>query len=209
MVEERDQSDAAGESDCPANKKSEEKDRRADGGHDVASEPARDEMAEDDERTGDSEGHKGERNESKGAAATAPKSPAAGRKAMRASDAFHVGGDDAGGLVDADEDGKDKWVATGTCRVMRRGGIEVTLKQGCDVGRQNRCEELAELGSNGGGVGKKGDDCGCDDEHRKESDYGRVRGCLSKIKEIMIQRVEECAVEDGGDAQESSHGFFP
>ena len=56
---------------------------------------------------------------------------------------------------------------------------------------------------------KEGDDTGGDDEHRKERHDGRVGSCLSEIKKVMLQRVEECAVEDGGDAEVSSHGCFP
>ena len=49
VIEEGDKPDAAGKSDCPANEKRDEKDRRTDGGHNVSGEPGCDEMPEDNE----------------------------------------------------------------------------------------------------------------------------------------------------------------
>lgn len=206
MIKERDKANAAGKSDSPASEKSDEEDGRADGGHDIAGKPHCDDMPEDDDRARDSKRDQGERNEGEGTTATAQKGPAGGGQSLCAPDAFHESGDDAGCLKEADEDGEDERVI-GTGAVWR--GIEVALEQRCDIGRKDRCEELGELRANGSGVRKKGDDCGSDDEDGKERNDGRVSGCLSEIKEVMIQRVNECAAEDGGDAEVSSHGFFP
>lgn len=126
---------------------------------------------------------------------------------MGATNAFHVGGDDAGCLIEADENSEDEWVFAGVCGLG--GGIEVALEQGGNVRREDGREEIAKLRSYGSGVRKEGNDCGGDDEDWKESNDRRVGSCLSEIKEVVIQRVKECAVEDRGDAEVSSHGFFP
>src|SRR6266481_3548651 len=78
VVDETDDADAADKGDTPADEESEDVDRGASEGCDVQGQPLGDEVAEDDEDTGDGEGQQRERNEEDGAETALPEGPAVG-----------------------------------------------------------------------------------------------------------------------------------
>ena len=60
---------------------------------------------------GEDEGNQRERNEEKCAEAALPEGPAVDREVVGAANAFHQGGEDAGGSDEADEEGDDEGVS--------------------------------------------------------------------------------------------------
>ena len=89
--------------------------------------------------------------------------------------------------------------------MMGRRGIEVALKDGCDVGRDNAVEESAKLRADGCGVRQKRNDRCSHNERRKERNHGRVSCGLGEIETVVVYRAKSRPVEDDGDTKESFH----
>jgi hypothetical protein len=124
MIDEANDADAAGKCDTPAKEECDDVDRCPRGGHDVQGQPFGDELARDKNGAGDGEWDQGKRDQEEGAEAALQECPTVGWEIVSAPDAFHKGGNDAGGADQADYEGGDK-----TMRGMSavRGVDEVAL----------------------------------------------------------------------------------
>ena len=132
---------------------------------------------------GDGEGQERERDQDEGAAAALPEGPAVGGQVAGAAQAFHEGGDDAGGAGEADEAARTRarvvWGVSGEVS-------EVAVEEGDDVGgRTGRRSRRA--GSGGGLFRQQRDDGGGDDQRGKERDHGGVGGGLREVEAVVLR----------------------
>src|SRR6266550_2977055 len=149
VVDQGDDADAAGERDDPADEQSDGVEGSASRGDEVQREPAGKELAEHDEGGGKKKRQQRDRNKEEGAETALPEGPAVEGKFVGAADAFHQGGEDAGGSDETDDEGGDEGVR-GPWAV---GCVdEVAFEERADVGRKDAVEEQRELEAERGGV---------------------------------------------------------
>ena len=107
VVDERDEADAAGERDDPADDEGEDVDEgRAEGATCRASQTMM-KWPKTTRMLATTKGMQRERDEEEGAAAASARRSSSRREVVGAAKAFHEGGDDAGGTGEADDEGDD------------------------------------------------------------------------------------------------------
>jgi hypothetical protein len=206
VVDEADNADTADERNTPADKKSDGVDRSSGRRNDVHGQPFRNELTEDNDRAGQSEGDQRERDEEKSAETALQEGPAVGWEVVGAANAFHQRGKNAGCSGEADDERENKGVSrTGAVRRVD----EVALQQRTDVRRKDAIKERGELKAQWSVIGKQADDGGGDDERGKQRHHGRVGSGLGKVETVVPPGANKCTVKNAKKAQESSHEVVP
>jgi len=103
VIDEGGDADAASERNAPSDKEGKDKYRGTGRGCDVESEPVSDEVSKDHEDAGQREGNEREGDQNERSQATLPEGPAVEWEVIRTAQAFHDGGQDAGGAKEAHE----------------------------------------------------------------------------------------------------------
>jgi len=135
-----------------------------------------------------------------------PEGPTVFGKFVGTADAFHQGGEDAGGSDETDDEGDDEGVS-GPDAVRRVD--EVALQERADIRGQNAIEEQRELEAEWGGVGEAADDRGGDDERGEEGHHRGVGSGLGEVETVVPCCAKQGAVQDSRKSQEFSHRICP